>query len=285
MGHKQPFSFDKPMKMFRSVLCVAASILLSVLSAKATPYASGVTNISGTIQFILNEVPDSAWVVFEDGSSNVIAAPVVGTNTFSLGTNTSYAIYCVKSGNGTATQISTDTNTYNSWNSPRGVGINVNAANGYLFGRVYVDNSSAGAKGRGIFALNADQSSVLGGTTGLLGSTFTNSASTSSPYRISVGADNNLYIGDFESVNAGVWQASPDLSAITEVFGELGETAGIAAGVHGRSFGEPVVKGSIATSNMVLWVADASLPIGLGTTLGYGNGLVGGAAIAVIIIM
>ncbi len=124
------------MKTFRPFLCVAGGVLLSVLSAKATPYASGVTNISGTIQFILNEIPDSAWVVFEDGTSNTIASPVVGTNTFSLGTNTSYAIYCVKAGNGTATQISSDTGTYNTWGSPRGVAINVNPTNGYLFGRV-----------------------------------------------------------------------------------------------------------------------------------------------------
>lgn len=105
------------MKTFRSLLCVAGSVLLSVLSAKATPYASGVTNISGTIQFILNEIPDSAWVVFNNGTTNVLS-PVVGTNTFPLGTNTSYAIYCVKSGNGTATQISSDTGTYNTWAAP-----------------------------------------------------------------------------------------------------------------------------------------------------------------------
>jgi hypothetical protein len=227
-----------------------------------------VTNISGNVQFILNEIPDSAWVVFEDGTSNAIASPIVGTNTFPLGTNTSFAIYCVKAGNGAATQISIDTNTYNTWGSPRGIGINVNPGNGSLFGRIYVDNSSAGSKGRGLFALNADQSSVFGGTAGLLGSTFTNTTSTSSPYRLSVGGDNNVYIGDFESVNAMVWQAAPDLSAISQVFVGLGDTAGIAAGVHGRSFGQPVAQGSLATSNLVVWVADASLPVGAGTTLG-----------------
>ena len=243
------------------------------------PFASGVTNISGNVQFILNEIPDSAWVVFGNGATNAITNAVVGTNMFALGTNKSFAIYCVKAGNGTATQISSDLGPFNTWNSPRGIGININPKNGSLFGRIYVDNSASasGAKGRGVFALNADQSTILGGTGGLLNSTFTNTTSTSSPYRIAVGADNNLYIGDFESVNAGVWQATPDLSAITEVFAGLGEAAGITAGVHGRTFGEPIVQGSIATSNMVMWVADASLPIGAGTTLGYGNGAVGGA--------
>jgi hypothetical protein len=269
------FSFNKPMKMIRSVFCLAASLLLSVLSAKATPYASGVTNISGTIQFILNELPDSAWVIFQDGTSNDIASPVVGTNTFSLGTNTSFRIYAKKAGNGTPVQTSSDSATYNDWNTPRGIGINVNPANGYLFGRIYVNNSANGSVlAKGIYALNADQSILLGGTRGLLGGTFTNAGSSSSPYRISVGEDNNLYLGDDESVNAGVWQALPDLSAITPVFGEVGNSAGLAALVHGESFGEPVVTGSIATSNMVLWVADNTLPIPATTTLGY-NAAVG----------
>jgi hypothetical protein len=258
------------MKTFRFLVCIIAGALLSVPSAHATPYASGVTNMSGTVQFILNELPDSAWVIFEDGTSNNIAAPVVGTNTFSLGTHTSFGIYVKKAGNGTPVQISSDSNPFCNWNTPRGVGININPTNGYLFGRVYINNSLAGTMGKGIFGLNADQSSILGGTAGLLGSTF--AASSSSPYRIAVGADNNLYLGDFESTEAMVWQAAPDLSSISQVFGELGESAGIAAGVHGRSFGQPIVTGSIATGNMVLWVADASLPIGNQTTLGYGEG-------------
>ncbi len=228
------------------------------------------TNQSGTVQFILNEMPDSAWVIFEDGTSNSISSPVVGTNTFSLGSHTSFGIYVKKAGNGTPSQISDDSAVYSQWNTPRGVGINVNATIGYLFGRVYVNNSLAGSVlGKGIYGLNADLSILLGDTNGLLGDTWTNAGSSSSPYRIHVGADNNLYLGDFTSVNANIYQAAPDLSAVSEVFGEQGETAGIAAGVHGRSFGRPIVEGSIATSNMVLWVADASLPIGSGTTLGY----------------
>src|SRR5580658_1742528 len=212
------------MKTIRFLLCILTGVLISVWSAKATPYASGVTNQGGTIQFILNELPDSAWVVFEDASSNSIASPVVGTNTFSLGSHTSFGIYVKKSGDGTPVQISNDTNTYNQWNTPRGVAANVDPTNGYLFGRVYVNNSLAGSVlGKGIYGLNADQSVLLGGTTGLLGATWTNAGSSSSPYRIHVGADENLYLGDFTAVNATIYQALPDLSAVTNVFGELGE--------------------------------------------------------------
>ncbi len=65
-----------------------------------------------------------------------------------------------------------------------------------------------------------------------------------------------------------MWVIAPDLSSISQIFGEVGDTAGIAAGVHAHSFGEPVAKGSLATSNLVLWVADNTLPVGAGTTLG-----------------
>jgi hypothetical protein len=263
------------MKTIRCLLCIITSILISTLSAKATPYASGVTNQSGTVQYILNELPDSVWIIFEDGTSNTVATPVVGTNTFSLGSHTSFGIYVKKAGDGTPSQISSDSGVYNNWNTPRGVAANVDPTNGYLFGRVYVNNSLAGSVlGKGIYGLNADQSVLLGGTTGLLGATWTNAGSSSSPYRIHVGADENLYLGDFTAVNATIYQALPDLSAVTNVFGELGEAAGITAGVHGRSFGRPIELGSIATGDMVLWVADASLPIGASTTLGY-NAAVG----------
>src|SRR5580700_2472334 len=204
------------MKTFRFLFCVVTGVVLSSPRAEATPYASGVTNQAGTIQYILNELPDSVWVIFEDGTSNNIASPVVGTNTFSLGSHTSFGIYVKKSGDGTPSQISSDAATYNNWNTPRGVAANVNPTNGYLFGRVYINNSLAGSVlGNGIYALNADQSPLLGGTNGLLGSTWTNAGSSSSPYRIHVGADNNLYLGDFTAVNATVYQALPDLSAVT----------------------------------------------------------------------
>jgi len=262
------------MKTSRCLLCIFTCVLISTLSARATPYASGVTNQGGTIQYILNEVPDSAWVIFEDGTSNSIAAPVVGTNTFSLGSHTSFGIYVKKAGNGTPSQISDDSATYANWNTPRGVTANANAANGYSFGRVYVNNSLGGSVlGKGIYGLNADLSILLGGTNGDLGDTWTNAGSSSSPYRMHVGADDNVYLGDFTAANANIYQAAPDLSSVSEVFGEQGEAAGIAAGVHGRSFGQPIVLGSIATSNMVLWVADASLPIGATTTLGFNAGI------------
>ncbi len=257
------------MKTFRFIHCIAASVLISALSAHATPYASEVVNNGGTIQFYLNELPDSVVVTFEDLTTLTLPSPVVGLNSFALGSHTSYAIAVNKVGAGTPTLISSDTATYSSWNSPRGLGINVNPTNGPLFGRIYVANSAAGSKGKGLYILNADQSSEAAGpfTTGIW------QASSSSPYRISVANDGEVYAADETAAGATVWQFDPDFALYTnQVLGGLGSTAGTADGIHGQIFGEPVVTGSIAGGNLVLWTADLSMPVdaaGSNTTVGY----------------
>jgi hypothetical protein len=129
--------------LVRALLCVV-SLLLFSSAAKATPYASGVTNNNGTIQFILNEGGGTVSVVFEDGTTNTMGVLPSGAQSFPLGAHTSYSIYVTKLGNGTPVLISTDTNQFNVWNSPRGVDVNKNAKLGYLFGRTYVGSSAAG---------------------------------------------------------------------------------------------------------------------------------------------
>jgi hypothetical protein len=259
------------MKTFRFLICVAGTALLSALSANATPYAAEVTNNSGTIQFYLNEQPDSVVVTFEDHSTLTLPSPVVGLNSFALGTHTSYAIAVSKVGSGSPSQISVDTNAFNTWNTPRGIGINVNPTNGPLFGRIYLANSSTGAKGKGLYILNADQSIEAGGTAGLTRGVW--QSSSSSPYRLSVASDGEVYVGDFTAAGAMVWQFDPDFILYTnQVLADLGVVAGTAAGIHGQIFGEPVVTGSIAGGNMVLWTADDCLYVdeaGSNTTLGF----------------
>src|SRR5258706_1891235 len=59
----------------------------------AAPYASHVTNNAGTIQFILNENSDNAYVLFDSGSvSNNLGALTRGPQSFALGAHTNYAI-------------------------------------------------------------------------------------------------------------------------------------------------------------------------------------------------
>ena len=256
-------------------LCIAAAVLaaaFSIQTLQASPFASGVVNNSGTINFILNEGGGNVYVVFENGTTNSMGVLAKGAQSFSLGGHTSYAIYVVKSGNGTPSQISTDTDIFANWNSPRGVAANQNPKIGNLFGRVYVGNSAVGGtspnnKGKGLYALNADLSdSPLGyGATASGSATFAASG-TSGPYKIRVAPDNTLLVGDFSTAAAALWQFSPDLTISNLVLGVIGENQGIAAGIHGDFFGTPIMTGSLAASNLVLWTGDPGMPVPAGTT-------------------
>jgi hypothetical protein len=255
---------------------ILAGLSLATLQSYGHPYASGVTNNNGTIQFILNEPADNVYVVFNDGTTNVLGQQTnSGLKTFALGTHTNFQIYVTKLGNGTPFQTSSDTNPYNNWNSPRGVAVNGNPTNGYLFGRVYVDNSAVGGsganlKGKGIYMLNADQTdSPQGRGTNAYPSGFWN-ASTSSPYRMSVAPDNSLIVGDYSTAAATVWQFDGDfLHTTNQMLAVIGENQGIAAGIHSDIHGHPIVTGSLASSNLVLWTSDEALPSVGSNSLGF----------------
>jgi hypothetical protein len=256
-------------------LCIAAAVLataFSIQTLQASPFASGVVNNSGTINFTLNEGGGNVYVVFEDGTTNLMGVLPQGGTNFLLGSHTSYAIYVVKSGNGTPSLISTDTNQFSVWPSPRGVSANKNPNVGSLFGRVYVANSSAtstGAfappynKGIGLYELNADLSdSPLGhGATAWGGAFFASIASASSPYRIRVAPDSTLLVGDLSAGGAALWQFAPDLTSSNLVLGPIGNTAGLAAKSHGEIFGSPIMTGSIAQGNLVVWTGDDTLAV------------------------
>ena len=252
-------------------LALGLAMLAVSNPAEAHPYASGVTNNSGTIQFILNEGGGTVSVVFENGVTNSLGVLGKGTQSFPLGSHTSFAIYVTKTGNGTPSLISVDTNQFSVWNSPRGVDANKNPQNGSLFGRVYMGNSAVGGtapnnKGVGLYALNADLSdSPLGrGASATGGGAFTGGGN--SPYRLRVAPDNTVLVGDFATATASLRQFAPDLTFSNLVLGVVGEVAGIAAGIHGDFFGTPLMTGSLANSNLVLWTADPGMPVPSGTT-------------------
>src|ERR1035441_3998330 len=53
----------------RGLVLALAAIVLSSFVASAHPYASGITNVGGTISFILNETADTVGVYFPDNNS------------------------------------------------------------------------------------------------------------------------------------------------------------------------------------------------------------------------
>lgn len=262
--------------LFRGALGCAL-LACTARVATAHPYASGVTNDNGSIHFVLNEGGGTVSVVFEDKSTNQLGVLGTGPQSFALGAHTSFAIYVTKLGDGTPTMISSDTNTNSVWGTPRGVAVNPHPAIGNLFGRIYVGSGGAGGtvgttyKGHGLYAFNADVTDAIGqGTNAVATSTFSASG-TSGPWRMRVAPDNTLLVDDFSTASAALWQFQPDLSNSNLVLGIIGQTAAAAAGLHGDFFGTPLLTGSLASSNLVLWTADSGMATPAGTTLGPGT--------------
>jgi hypothetical protein len=277
---------EKTMKMFRHLLCIAATMLLVALSANAHPYASSVTNNSGTIQFILNENADSVSVAFDNATvTNVLGALPKGANSFSLGGHTNYAIIVTKAGSGSFTQLTDDSSNAVQFIAPRGVGVNVNPQRS-AFGRIYVVNSWPSVTpdnlgttnatgdgrlvGRGIYAINQDGSDALGqGTNALVGDMVFGTSVRYSPYRVCVGPDDSVYVEDlsgsytaslnpattysYSAAGGGVWWASADFSSSGPLFdtNDLGTVFDGGLGLW--------VTGSIAANNLVVYTDDWGL--------------------------
>lgn len=238
------------LKLSLSAVCL---LFLSCLTIHAHPYASGITgtNGSGQVFFTMNEAGATVNIVFEDNTTNSMGTLPKGTTNFNIGAHTSFRIICYKQGSGAISQISTDGDTYSAWDSARGVAVNKNPAIGTNFGRLCVGNgSSTGAKGLGLFLLNADQTYVKGP----IGSGFW-SGGGNGPWRVRANDDGSFLASDFSTAKASIFQYSPDLSSSNLVLGIIGQTAAVAAGIHGDFFGCGIMKGSLAQSNLVLYLS------------------------------
>jgi hypothetical protein len=243
----------------RSVVCTLiafAALLILSSSALAHPYASGITgtNAAGDVSFIMNEGGATVTVTFEDSSTANLGVLAKGSNFFNLGTHTSYTISCYKQGNGTPSLISTDADTYSIWDSARGVAVNKNAAIGTNFGQLCVGNGATGGKGLGLFLLNADQTLVKGS----VGSDFW-SGGGNGPWRVRANDDGTFLASDFSTAKASLFQYSPDLSSSNLVLSIVGQTAAVAAGIHGDFFGCAIMKGSLAQGNLALYTFDSGM--------------------------
>lgn len=265
----------------RGLVIGLAALALSSYLAKASPYASGVTNDSGTIWFVMNEAGATVTVTYEDASTYPMGVLPKGATNFPLGLHTSYKISCVKQGNGTPALISSDSFSNSIWANPRGVSVNQNPKRGDLFGRIYAGSGGTGGygpgtpgyKAQGIYAMNADQTMALGKGTNAYGSATFALSGTSGPWRMRVAPDNTLLVDDYSTAAAALWQFQPDLSDSNLVLAIVGQTAAAAAGIHGDFFGTPLMTGSLAAGNLVLWTADPGMAVPAGTTTGPGTSI------------
>ncbi|HEY4415839.1 MAG TPA: immunoglobulin domain-containing protein [Verrucomicrobiae bacterium] len=279
-----------------ALFCCAltATILLSSSQSQASPYASALNYYasSNAVTFILNEGPITypttgstanpitnaigILVTYEDGTTNDVYNGVATTtsivsrgkhsfymtNSAAPGVNhTGYAIAVTKNNNGRASQLSLDTaanagsaTNFSYFYSPRGVGVNHNPKIGSLFGRVYVANdaasSASGYPTKGLYILNPDFSCVASNTA--VQTIFTGS---SGPWKVRVAPDNSVVVNDW-SGNGAMWLFSPDLTSSNQIF-----SPALNVNIHGDMFGTPQVFGSLATSNLVVWIADSGMAV------------------------
>ncbi len=254
------------MNISKNIPIVVTALALSWFSSlsQAHPYATGITNNSGTIQFTLNESADNVSVRFDNNTStNNLGALGAGPQSFLLTTHTNFSIVVFKAGSGTPSQLSSDTNNFVKFNSPRGIAINTNGGSQY-FGRVYVANSAAGttsgrAVGDGIYLLNADLTdAVAQGNTALTGG-ISFAGGSSAPFKLGVGKDNNLYINDFSTAAAMTWQVDPNvtLGSSNQIFAGIGEFSNPT--VHTDSASTPLVTGSLAAGNLTVYMTDGAI--------------------------
>lgn len=252
-----------------SLAIILAIAVLSRYEARAVPYASCITNNGGTVSYYLNEAASNVKVIFDGNTgTNNLGAQTKGPHSFSLGSYSSYAIVVSNSAPTAWTKTSEDTNTLLQFNYGRGITVNYHPQDARLFGRIYIANGYV-ASGKatnanlhtsrsltqGLYALNADQSDALGqGNAGKKPTGITwNDTSGSDPYKIAVGKnDTSVYLNTFGSTYSCTWSVDGDLATATQVLSGLGSNA-----VHYCYINSPVVTGSLAENNMVLWGVEA----------------------------
>ena len=147
-------------------------------------------------------------------------------NIFTLGTHTNFSIVVFKVGSNALNQISSDANVLNNFHGPRGVAVNKNPKL-RTSGRIYVANANAGSAGaravstRGIYALDAASEDCLGlGNFAATAGIVLGSSTTFSPYKLFVGPDDSLYVGDGSTGTiGGVWRVDPNLASSVTIFG------------------------------------------------------------------
>ena len=268
-----------------ALIALACLIFGAAPGARATPYASGITNNgSGTMSFYLNESGGNVTIKYEDGSTNASYNGITsglnqasGAHTFSLGAHTNYTISVYKVGAGVPTLI-TNSLAF----TPRGVDVNKNVTSPF-FGRVYVDYSN----GSGIGAFNPDMTLAYEGA-GSPGGGCVWFGGGFSPYRCFVAADDYLMVGDASwsygagvtgaLQNDGVWRIDPNLTTAQLFLGPRGEAngvAGIGAGpIHSTIQSRPVLLGNPSLGGPVTLVTvdgDYSWANGYNSLLVYTN--------------
>ena len=254
--------------LWKSTRCLALGIAVGMLAgyaAKATPYATCLTNDGGIVSFRLNEAADGVKILWNGGATVTNLGPrAKGLTVTNLGVTGTFFVQVVKAGNSAF-----GTNSPVPFNSPRAVALNVNPKSAN-FGRVFVGNSAAGAQGDGVYVLQSDFTDIFGGVrTG--GIDFVKGGA-SSPWRLTVGEDDDLlYITDWSDAAGNLYVADQDLNSFNYALQPLGpcldgtvnaatDTGNpVGYGNNHGSVASVVVFGSTAQSNLTIITVDEDL--------------------------
>jgi hypothetical protein len=228
----------------------------------ADPYASGVTNTSGVISFVLNESTGSLAISLTNigtGQSATLTGSGGSSTATTVGTNAGVQSFNLTQGGIKYTNFSIVVSNYGSGSphliasavlsNTRGLVVNRNPASP-RFGHVYVVQASAG-----LFDRNSDLSAIHT-TVQTAGVTWQASGPSDSPYRISLASDDFLMVGDASPTGAAVWRVDPMLQTSQLFLGPEGEAAGLSNGVHGTIQGPPMLLGTVAGGNAILYTID-----------------------------
>ena len=254
-----------------------AGVLALASSGRATPYACDITNSAGVVSFRLNEAADNVKVISSGGAvTNDLGPGVKGVTVANLGVAAgTVKIMVTRSVPAGYTQTTVDTfqdanSIYvNKFEQPRGIVVNKNPGSP-SFGRIYIANGQVGTTavgGRqtidGIYMLNSDDTVALdtGITPRTAGLPFTTTGDTASPFRLTIGKDDNLlYICDLSDPSGGLWVTDLDVatnSTATNVLWQIGDLAAGATN-HGSIY-SAVVEGSLAGGNLTVFTMDEDL--------------------------
>jgi len=144
------------------------------------------------------------------------------------------------------------------FNSPRGVAVNRNPASPY-FGWVYVANSAAGSKGKGMFAYTSDLFDVLGqGAAGKNGGYTFGANDLGAPYHVSIAPDDSVLVTDASSTSGNLISMPAQLDSFSYVLKQI-SAPGAAVVPVGSNNNHGVIMGAYivgAGSNRKLFTAD-----------------------------
>ena len=244
-------------------------------SCLATPYASGVQRAGDTVSFILNEPADTVTITRDGGDAIVLTDAVSGQHTFDIAGYDGYTITVNHSAadHWVQSPISAGNPAFG-FERLNGIAVNTNPASPY-FGRFYFaqrDDTTTTfsgypprSMGDGIYVFNADGTDAFGITdlndtnaARTAGLDFTQSPA--SPWRLSIGPDDTLYISDASAPTGGIYYTDPDISAGGTLLVGLGGTLPVTGQNHGSIISKPLVSGSLSTGDLVLYTIDQDLP-------------------------